>query len=72
MTKEQFIAAGQAAFGQHFVTEFSQLLNVTDRTVRRWVNGTYPIPDSIMSEIIGILIARSNEIDKTIAELQKS
>ena len=66
MTREEFIAAGNAAFGHHFVTEMAERLSVSDRTVRNWVAGKYAIPDGIAADVREILASRMRNIERVI------
>lgn len=71
MKKELLITAGQAAYGPNFVTPISKELNVTDRSVRRWVEGSYP-PPALEAELIEILEKRKTEIEEAINSLKGS
>ena len=62
MDREIFITICRAAYGENFATPISRELNVTDRSVRRWVSGQYAIPD-IGDELIQILERRAREIE---------
>lgn len=66
MEKETFIAAGEAAFGKHFVTEMAERLSVTDRTVRRWVSGQNKIPAALSADVTRILLERKEQIIEAI------
>lgn len=66
MEIQQFIAAGEAAFGKHFVTEMANRLSVSDRTVRHWVNGKYALPATIGADVHQVLQSRVNEITEAI------
>ena len=71
MKKELLITAAQAAYGTNFVTPISKELNVTDRSVRRWIDGTYP-PPALEMELIAVLEKRKNEIEAAINSLKGS
>ncbi|TNL01040.1 hypothetical protein CYD30_28380 [Kosakonia cowanii] len=68
MTRDQFIAAGQAAFGKQWQTEISEELGVSSKTVRNWVAGKYNIPP-IERELIEVLKRRTKQIDEQISAL---
>lgn len=66
MEKEIFIAAGEAAFGKHFVTEMANRLSVSDRTVRHWISGKYALPATIGADVQQVLRSRMTEINEAI------
>lgn len=51
-------AAGEAAYGPHWKSEFARYLSVNDRSVRQWANGERTVPDSVISELTPHLNAR--------------
>src|SRR5579864_5277493 len=62
MTPDELAAVGRALYGERWQTSISQDLNVADRTVRRWLVGESPIPDSVESELRNVLIGRVKEL----------
>ncbi|EPJ3296516.1 hypothetical protein VNI85_22290 [Klebsiella variicola] len=66
MNIEAFIAAGKAAFGNHFVTEMAERLSVSDRTVRHWVTGKYALPSTIGADVQRVLHSRITEINEAL------
>lgn len=64
MERGVFIAAGQAAYGKHFVSPLALELGVTDRTVRNWVAGKYKLPPEIEVKVKEILLRRQQEISE--------
>ncbi len=69
MKIEQLIAAGQAAFGKHFVAEISERLGVNTRSFRYWLSGQHKIPPLLAADIRLILNARQEEITRVIPEV---
>ena len=61
-------AIGQALFGQHWATDLALRLNVADRTIRRFVAGTRPIPDWLAPELRQLAKDRPAEIKTAIAK----
>jgi hypothetical protein len=55
---------GQALFGEHWKNELSDALEVDPRTVRRWVNGTYEIPNGVWDDLYTLLEERVFQIQK--------
>lgn len=66
MNIEAFIAAGKAAFGNHFVTEMAERLSVSDRTVRHWVTGKHALPSTIGADVQRVLQSRITEINEAL------
>jgi hypothetical protein len=50
--------AGEALYGPRWQSDLARDLNVTDRTVRRWIAGDVPIPHSLWTELRALLKAR--------------
>lgn len=51
--------AAEALFGPHWQTELARSAGVTDRTVRRWVAGTSPVPAGLYAELADAAAARA-------------
>lgn len=58
MTPTLLREAGEAIFGPRWQSELARELNVTDRTMRRWVAGEFSIPQAVSAELRGILKAK--------------
>ena len=54
MTPALLRAAGEALYGPLWQSELARALGVADRTMRRWVAGTSPVPD--LSDDLGAMI----------------
>jgi len=63
MPPDKLAAVGRALYGDRWQTSLARDLNVTDRTMRRWLVGESPIPDGIEGELKQALIKRSEEVD---------
>lgn len=46
MTPDKLSKAGSALYGSRWQSEMARELGVSDRTVRRWVSGDSPVPDT--------------------------
>lgn len=66
MNRDAFIAASEAAFGNHFVKEMSERLSVSDRTVRYWVTGKYALPSTLGADVQKVLEDRLIEISEAL------
>jgi hypothetical protein len=62
MTPDRLANAGRALYGERWQTSLAVDLRVSDRTMRRWLVGDSPIPDSIDDELRALLIKRMNEM----------
>lgn len=61
MKPETLEIVGENLFGMHWVSEMAARLGVTPRTIRRWSNGEYPIPDEVKPALAVIARARVQE-----------
>lgn len=50
--------AGEILFGQRWQVPLAGALGVSERTMRRWVAGTAPMPDGVWNEIVGLIVER--------------
>ena len=51
MTPQTLIAAGEALYGWHWLQPLAAILELNPRTVRRWANGEYNIPDGVWDDL---------------------
>lgn len=58
MTPERLAEIGRALYGPQWQTPLAAALGVADRTVRRWMAGSAPVPDGIESDLRGIIADR--------------
>lgn len=59
---------GEAMFGDHWMQPLGEALRVHKRTIRRWRDGDYPIPDGIWAELRELCWKRSTALE-TLARL---
>lgn len=68
-------AAASLLYGDHWQSALAALLDVNDRTVRRWVAGDSAVPDSALAAIADRLAKRRGEIavmrSRLVKELQR-
>lgn len=69
MTSDDLAAAGEALLGPLWQSELSRLLEVNDRTVRRWVSGETPPPEWLAAELRKLLNARKRTIEAALKRL---
>ena len=55
MTASLFREAGEALFGPRWQSEMARALDISDRTVRRWDEGSYPVPPGAWADIRALL-----------------
>lgn len=58
MTHKNLEQIGSALYGPRWQSELARALGVNDRTVRRWVSGETPLPDSVLVELRALVAAR--------------
>lgn len=54
--------AGEALYGPRWQTGLAVALDVADRTVRRWISGQSPVPESVVAELDNLLAHREAHI----------
>jgi predicted transcriptional regulator len=63
--------AGFALYGEQWRSELARALGVTDRTVRRWVQDEYSIPDDARERIIELCRERAEMLAGVMRRLEK-
>jgi hypothetical protein len=58
MTPTLFREAGEALFGPRWMSEMARALDISDRTVRRWDEGSYPVPAGVLADVRALLKSR--------------
>ena len=66
MTPDELAAAGRILYGERWQTSLSMDLDVTDRTMRRWLASDWPIPDGVKGELQEILVKRLKKIGEMV------
>ncbi|TSB27350.1 helix-turn-helix domain-containing protein [Serratia marcescens] len=62
----------RSAIGENYVTELSEALGVTDRTVRNWRSGNRSIPDALEVELLSYLNDKKERIEHAKRKLASS
>lgn len=62
MTRDQLRQAGVTMFGEQWQTPLAEALGVSDRTMRRWISGRFPIPPDIRGRIAAAIGARRSSL----------
>jgi hypothetical protein len=63
---------GEALYGPRWQTEVARDLDVSDRTVRRWVDGSYDVPDGVYVDLLALCQERAAELDDLIEMLPRA
>jgi len=66
MTLEELRAVGEALYGPRWQSEAARALRVSDRTIRRWAAGEWPVPDAVQAEIWALARARHQALGELI------
>lgn len=64
------IATGEALFGPLWQSAIARDLGVSNRTIRRWVAGTSPLPDGLTAELLHLVRARKRTLAQLIYTLE--
>lgn len=56
------IETGQALYGQQWQTALARDLGVSDRTMRRWVAGQFPVPVGVHAELRRLCVERGAQL----------
>jgi len=72
MTARLLKRCGQALYGPRWQSEVARHLKISDRTVRRWVDGSSDVPDGIYLELLGLCQERAAELDDLITMLPRA
>lgn len=70
MTPELLIECGRALYGQQWQSPLARDLGVSDRTIRRWVAGQFPVPDGVAADLRRLCVARGAQLRALAAALR--
>jgi len=65
-----FRAIGEALFGTYYRTELAQALGCDQRTVRRYDDGIYPVPEDRQKQLLELLRARKAKLTDLIGRVK--
>lgn len=60
---------GEALYGPRWQSEIARDLQVSDRTVRRWVDGSSDVPDGVYLDLHRLCTERAAELDVLLEKL---
>lgn len=72
MTPALLAETAQALYGPHWQSALARDLNVADRTVRRWVAGTTPVPSGVAVDLRRIATERVRQLDGLVERLKRA
>lgn len=55
MEQPLIVSVGEALFGSRWQSELARAIGVADRTVRRWVAGSHPVPAGVYAQMLEIM-----------------
>jgi hypothetical protein len=71
MSSQLLKRTGEALYGPRWQSDLARDLNVTDRTVRRWVEGTSNVPDRVYADLLRLCEGRLLELDRLMKALPR-
>lgn len=71
MSSELLMRCGQALYGSHWQADLARDLEVSDRTVRRWVAGD-DVPEGVYLDLLQICSRRVSQIADLMAALPQN
>ena len=54
---------GRSLYGDRWQSQLARDLEVTDRTMRRWIAGDTPLPDGVYIDLLRLVIERAQDLD---------
>lgn len=67
MSPTRFCAVGEALYGSRWHSSMAEALSVDRRTIRRWANGEWAVPNGAVEDIHRLLTERAAAIRKLLA-----
>jgi hypothetical protein len=63
---------GEALYGPRWQSELARDLDVSDRTVRRWVAGSDDVPDGVYVDLHRLITERADDLDELLKLLPRA
>ena len=70
MSPDLLSAIGEALFGPFWQVELANTLGINRRTIRRWLNSEFAVPDAITDSLLALCKNRNVEILHLIKETE--
>ena len=64
------VACGRALYGDRWQSPLARDLGVADRTMRRWVAGSHPVPEGIAADLLKLVQERRGELRELAGQLK--
>ena len=64
--------AGEALYGPRWQSELARALDVSDRTVRRWVSGVDKVPPGVFVDLLRLTQERALTLDALADDLKRA
>ena len=65
------VEVGEALYGSQWQSALARDLQVSDRTVRRWVAGVYPMPSWVYVDLLRLAQERAAALDSLTERLRE-
>lgn len=72
MTADLLRRAGEALWGSRWQTAMAEALDVSERTVRRWASGEYPVPPGAWGDLASFAADRRESLAELTREMQSA
>jgi hypothetical protein len=63
---------GEALYGPRWQSELARDLDVSDRTIRRWVAGSDDVPEGVYLDLLRLITERADVLDRLEAKLRRA
>jgi hypothetical protein len=60
---------GEALYGEHWMGRMADDLGVSDRSLRRWANGSVEIPQGVWEDLLELMRFRREALDDKICQV---
>lgn len=70
MNNELLQKVGQALYGERWQTDLARALDVSDRTVRRWVAGSDEPRPGVYVDLLRLVVERASDLDDLVEPLR--
>ena len=70
MTTKLLSDAGRALYGPLWQSQLARDLEVSDRTIRRWIAGDADLPAGVATDLWRLAMERAQELDELVERLK--
>jgi hypothetical protein len=72
MTTPPLSELGEALYGDRWQRSMARALGVSERMMRYWAAGDYPVPDYVWPELVKLARARAMQLQRLLMALSRS